>query len=45
MFDVKAMLEARRRTSDEVENSALGQALADMALFKLTVMLFGQEFE
>lgn len=44
MFDVKTMLEARR-TSDEVESSALGQALADMALFKLTVMLFGQEFE
>lgn len=44
MFDVKAMLNARR-TSDKVENSALGQALADMALFKLTVMLFGKEFE
>lgn len=44
MFDVKTMLEARR-TSDEVENSALGQALADMALFKMTVMLFGNEFE
>lgn len=44
MFDVKMMLEARR-TSDEVENSALGQALADMALFKMTVMLFGKEFE
>ena len=44
MFDVKMMLEARR-TSDEVENSVLGQALADMALFKMTVMLFGKEFE
>lgn len=44
MFDVKTMLEVRR-TSDEVENSALGQALADMALFKMTVMLFGNEFE